>query len=232
MKTIGLIGGMSWESTAEYYRIINRHINHQLGKLHSAKVIIYSVDFQEIEELQHQGKWDELTEIMVNAAKCLENAGAGLLAICTNTMHKMADEVERNVKIPLVHIADSTARVILDNGLNKVGLLGTKFTMTQDFYSRRLKQLFGINIVTPDENDMTLVHDIIYKELVLGEFRESSRETYNRIINGLGDNGAEGIILGCTEIPLLVRQTDHAIPLFDTTGIHAVATAELALLSR
>lgn len=230
MKTIGLIGGMSWESTVEYYRIINQHINERLGKLHSANIIIYSMDFQEIEELQHQGKWGELTEIMVNAARCVENAGAGLLAICTNTMHKMAEEVESNIKIPLVHIADSTARVILDVGFRKVALLGTKFTMTQDFYRKRLKQLFGIDIITPVEDDMAFVHRTIYEELVLGQFKDASRERFNAIIERLVGRGAQGIILGCTEIPLLVKQEEITKPLFNTTRIHAMAAAELALL--
>jgi len=232
MKTIGLIGGMGWESTAEYYRIINRHINERLGKFHSAKLLMYSVDFQEIEELMCRDEWGKLAEIMVDTAKCLEHAGAGLLAICTNTIHKVAEEVESNIEIPLVHIADSTARVILDKGINKVGLLGTKFTMTQPFYRKRMKQLFAIDVITPGEDDMAFVHKIIFEELVRGKLKDASRERFNEIIERFAGNGAQGVILGCTEIPLLVRQADHEIPLFNTTEIHAIAVAELALLLR
>ncbi len=230
MKTIGLIGGMSWESTAEYYRIINQHVNQRLGKLHSGKIIIYSVNFQEIDELQRHGGWEKLATLMVHSAKCLENAGADLLAICANTTHKVAEEVEGSVKIPLVHIADSTARKILDRGMTKVGLLGTEYTMKQSFYRRRLKQLFGIDVIIPGEEDMAFVHRTIFEELIRGQLRDASRERFNEIMGKLCKEGAQGVILGCTEIPLLVKQEKIKITLFNTTQIHAVATAELSLL--
>ena len=221
MKTIGLIGGMSWESSLEYYRIINEKVKKELGGLHSAQSILYSVDFEEIQILQHQGEWARLTEIMIDVAKNLEKAGADMIVICTNTMHKMADDVQNEITIPLLHIADATAESIQEHGMNKVGLLGTRFTMEQDFYKTRLSDKYGMDVITPGNNDMDIVHKIIYDELCLGRIVESSKQQFLRIIENLVDNGAEGIILGCTEIPLLVKQTDVSVPIFDTTNIHA-----------
>jgi len=221
MKTIGLLGGMSWESSLEYYRIINEKVKNELGGLHSSKSILYSVDFEEIEVLQHQNKWEELTVIMINAAKSLEKAGADMVLICTNTMHKMADDVQKNISIPLVHIADATAQAIQQQGLKKIGLLGTKFTMEQDFYKGKLLEKYGIDVVIPNDTDREIVHKVIYNELCLGEIKDSSKKEYIRIIENLVRDGAEGIILGCTEIPLLVKQTDVSVPVFDTTTIHA-----------
>ena len=229
MKVIGLIGGMSWESSMEYYRLINQGIKEKLGGLHSCKCLMYSVDFAEIEILQHQGKWDEATIMMIDAAERLERGGAGFIVICTNTMHKMADDVQKSVTIPLLHIADAAAEKIKELGLGKVGLLGTRFTMEQDFYRGRLKSIFGIDVVIPDETDRQVIHDIIYNELCLGEIKDVSRKKYTEIINKLAASGAEGIILGCTEIPLLVRQEDCEVPLFDTTSIHAEAAVIFAL---
>jgi len=229
MKKIGLIGGMSWESTAEYYRIINRRINEKMGKFHSAKILMYSVDFQHIEELQHRGNWDELTGIMVDIARGLEEGGAEFIVICTNTMHKAADEVEANINVPFLHIADAVASVIKSRGSAVVGLLGTKFTMKQDFYKRRLHDKHGIRIVVPGQSDMETVHRIIYEELVHGRFIDSSRNRYMEIIDKLVGMGAEGIILGCTEIPLLMRNNDCCVPLFNTLRIHAEATADYSL---
>lgn len=229
MKTIGLIGGMSWESSVEYYRIINEKIKEKLGGLHSAKSLMYSVDFEEIEKLQHQGKWQELTEIMINAAKRLENGGADFIVICTNTMHKMAEDIQNNVKIPLLHIADATAEKIKDREIKKVGLLGTKFTMEEDFYKGRLINKYGIQVLIPNENDRQIVHDVIYKELCLGVVNPESKEKFIKIIRSLVSNGAEAVILGCTEIPLLIQQNDVEIPIFDTTKIHAEAAVEWSI---
>jgi len=227
MKTIGLIGGMSWESTLEYYRIINQTINEKLGGFHSAKSIIYSVDFEEIEKLQHQSHWTELTIIMIDAAKSLQKAGADFLIICTNTMHKMADEIQENISIPILHIADTTAQRIKEENLKKVGLLGTKFTMEQDFYKGRLKR-HGIEVIVPNREQRQIVHDVIYNELCLGKIKQSSKKQYQNIINSLITQGAEGIILGCTEIPLLIKQEDSNVPVFDTTKVHAEAAVECA----
>lgn len=229
MKVIGLIGGMSWESSAEYYKILNETVKEILGGLHSAKCIMYSVDFEEIEQLQHAGKWEEATTYMIDAAQRVEKAGADFVLICTNTMHKMADDVQSAIGIPLLHIADATAEKINEEGLNTVGLLGTKFTMEEDFYKGRLKEKFGLVVVIPEEDERTTVHDIIYNELCLGEIRESSREKMKKSIEHLVSKGAEGVILGCTEIPLLVKQKDAAVPLFDTTLIHAQAAVDRAL---
>jgi aspartate racemase len=228
MKTIGLIGGMSWESSLEYYRIINETVKEKLGGLHSAKSLMYSVDFEEIETLQHQGKWDEATKLMIDAAQRLERAGADFVIICTNTMHKMADDVQNAIKIPLMHIADVTAEKVKEQGLQKVGLLGTRFTMEQDFYKGRLKR-HGIDVIIPDEAQRQTVHDIIYNELCLGEIKPSSKDKLREVIENLASRGAEGIILGCTEIPLIVKQKEYDIPLFDTTMIHAVAAVEYAI---
>jgi len=228
MKTIGFIGGMSWESTLEYYRIINEAVKERLGGFHSAKIVMYSVDFAEIERLQHEEKWDKAISLMIDAAKRVESAGADFVLICTNTMHKMADDVAANISIPLLHIADVTAEKITSQGLKKIGLLGTKFTMEQDFYKGRLKEKFGIRVLIPNESEREVVHNVIYKELCLGEIKDSSRERVKTIITRLSDNGAQGIILGCTELPLLIKQEDCPVPLFDTTVIHAKAAVDYA----
>lgn len=228
MKVIGLIGGMSWESTAEYYKIINETVKETLGGLHSAKLILYSVDFEEIETLQHAGKWEEATAYMVDAAQRVERGGADFVLICTNTMHKMADEVRTHITIPLLHIADATAEKIKEKNLKKIGLLGTKFTMEEDFYKGRLQKV-GLDVVIPDEDERVCVHDIIYSELCLGIIKDTSRERMKQVIGHLIAKGAEGIILGCTEIPLLIKQKDSPVPVFDTTLIHAEAAVKLAL---
>lgn len=229
MKTIGLIGGMSWESSLEYYRIINEQIKEKLGGLHSAKSLMYSVDFDEIERLQHQGNWEEATKLMIDAAKRLERGGADFVIICTNTMHKMADDVQNSINIPLLHITDATAEKIKKRGLNKIGLLGTKFTMEEDFYKGRLIEKYGLEVIVPDDKDRQIVHDVIYDELCLGTINQSSKDQFIRIINRLFDNGAKAVILGCTEIPLLVEQRDVKVPLFDTTRIHAEGAVEYSL---
>jgi aspartate racemase len=226
---IGLIGGMSWESSAEYYRIINREVQRRLGGVHSARSLMWSVDFGEIEHLQHQGDWDELTRRMVDAGGRLERGGADFVVLCTNTMHRMADELAAAIRIPLLHIADPTAEKIKAAGFCKVGLLGTAFTMEQDFYKGRLEKLFGLDVLVPDTDDRRVVHDIIYKELVAGEVRPESRMAYRAIIARLIERGAQAIILGCTEIMLLVSEADSAVPLFDTTTLHALAAVDRAL---
>ncbi|WP_140919213.1 aspartate/glutamate racemase family protein [Limnobaculum xujianqingii] len=229
MKTIGLIGGMSWESTIPYYRHINETIRHHLGGLHSAKIVLLSVDFQEIEQLQHQGDWAAAGEHLAKAARKLEGAGADFLVICTNTMHKVYETVENAVAIPVCHIADATADVILEDGIKKVGLLGTRFTMEQDFYKGRLSSQHGIEVIVPDEADREIVHRVIYQELCLGKIDTESRQQFSRIMQQLADKGAQGIILGCTEIGLLVGAKDASVPLYDTAEIHAVRAAELSL---
>jgi aspartate racemase len=229
MKTIGLIGGMSWESSAEYYRVINQETNRRLGGVHSAQCLMWSFDFDAIKHLQHQGEWDKLAEAMKQAAIRLERGGADLLVICTNTMHRLADAVSSAVSLPLLHIADPTAGKIKAAGLQRIGLLGTAFTMEQDFYKGRLQQNHDLDVIVPEEDDRRVVHEIIYKELVLGQIRPESRQAYREIIARLIDHGAQGIILGCTEIMLLVKEEDSAVPLFDTTTIHAVAAVDHAL---
>ena len=229
MKTIGMIGGMSWESSIEYYRIINETVKEQLGDLHSAKSLMYSVDFAEIEVLQREGRWQEATRAMVEAARSVEAGGADFLIICTNTMHKMADEVQKSIAIPLLHIADATAEAIKARGLQRVGLLGTRFTMEEDFYRGRLVEKHALEVLVPDAAEREIVHRIIYDELVLGRIVPASKAEYLRIIGGLAEAGAEGIILGCTEIGLLVSQADSRLPLFDTTRIHALAAVQYAL---
>ncbi len=229
MKTIGLIGGMSWESSLEYYRIINEGVKKRLGGLHSAKCLMYSFDFEEIEALQQEGRWDEATAMMIGAASTLASAGADFLVICTNTMHRMAEDVQLAVDIPLLHIADATAAAIQSQGIGKVGLLGTRFTMEEAFYKDRLVDLFGIEVMIPQISQRQLVHDVIYDELCLGNLREESRSSYRSIIGDLVKNGAEGIILGCTEIGLLIKPGDSPAPIFDTTLIHAQAAVDLAL---
>ncbi|WP_234117277.1 aspartate/glutamate racemase family protein [Clostridium hydrogenum] len=229
MKTIGLIGGMSWESSLEYYKIINETVKLKLGELHSAKCIMYSVDFEEIELLQHQGKWKELTDIMVDAAKALKSAGADFIVICTNTMHKMAEDIEREAGIKVLHIAEVTGEKIIEKGIKKVGLLGTKFTMEQDFYKKVLKNKFNIDVIIPEVADREVVHKIIYEELCKGILKDTSREKYKEIISKLQAKGAEGVVLGCTEIPLLIKQKDVSVTVFDTTTIHGVSAVEFAL---
>ncbi len=229
MKTIGLIGGMSWESSVEYYRIVNETTKAKLGGLHSAKSIMYSVDFAEIERLQHQNRWQEAAQVLIDAARSIENSGADFIVLCTNTMHKVAEEIQAHINIPFLHIADATARQITDSGIKKVGLLGTRFTMEEDFYKSRLTEKFGLDVIIPDADAREVVHRVIYDELVVGEIRQDSKERYLNIIQQLVDGGAEGIILGCTEIGLLVHQGDCRVPLFDTTRIHAVAAVEYAL---
>lgn len=229
MKTIGLIGGMSWESSLEYYRIINETAKLKLGGFHSAQCLMYSVDFQEIETLQHENKWDELTHVMINIAEKLKIGGADFIVICTNTMHKMASDIESKVGIKVLHIAEATGEEIVQKGMKKVGLLGTKFTMEEDFYKKVLKQRYNIEVVIPDENEREIIHDIIYNELCKGVINEVSKEKYINIINNLALKGAQGIVLGCTEIPLLIKQEDVRIPVFDTTRIHAISAVEFAL---
>ena len=229
MKTIGLLGGMSWESTLEYYKMINEGIKKKLGGLHSAKIAMVSVDFEPIEKLQHQGHWNEMAKMLSNDAKSIEKAGADFLLICTNTMHKVAADIENSIRIPLFHIADATAEELIKEGIKTVGLLGTAFTMEEDFYKGRLTKKYGLKVITPNKKDREIIHKIIYNELCLGKVKEDSKKEYLRIINELGKNGAEGVILGCTEIGLLVKQSDTDIKLFDTTQIHAKKAVELAL---
>jgi len=229
MKTIGLIGGMSWESSLEYYRLINQRIKERLGGFHSAEIVLRSVDFAEIEDMQTRGDWAAAGARLARAAADLERGGADLGVLCTNTMHKVFDAIQAGTRIPLLHIADVTAAEIRARGLSRVGLLGTRFTMEQDFYRGRLSEKHGIDVLIPDAAGREDVHRIIYGELVMGVIKDGSRAVYNRIIAGLQARGAQGVVLGCTEIPLLVRQADVAIPVFDTTAIHARAAADAAL---
>lgn len=229
MKTIGMIGGMSWESSIEYYRLINEGVQARLGGLHSAKSVMVSVDFAEIEELQHEGRWEEATQIMVRTAQEVERGGADCVVICTNTMHKMAEAVQAEIDIPLLHIADATAECIRTQGLRRVGLLGTSFTMEEDFYKGRLEQRFGLQVLIPGTQERQVIHRVIFDELVLGKIEQRSKEQYLAIIDELVRQGAQGIILGCTEIGLLVKQSDCRVPIFDTTEIHATAAVEWAL---
>lgn len=229
MKTIGLIGGMSWESTVGYYREINEGVKQKLGGLHSAKIVLYSVDFEPIEKLQHSGDWDATGSILADAARSVEAGGAEFLLICTNTMHKVADQIERAMSIPLLHIADATAEVLVLNGVKKIGLLGTAFTMEQEFYKGRLSEKHGIDVIVPDAPDRKLVHDIIYQELCLGHIEQASKQEYIRIVNKLTEMGSEGVILGCTEIGMLIGQDDTNTTLYDTTKIHAAKAVEWAI---
>ena len=226
---IGLIGGMSWESSAEYYRIINQTVRDRLGGLRSARCLMWSFDFGEIEALQHAGRWDDAAALMIDAAQRLERGGADFILICTNTMHRMADQVQAAVRIPLLHIADPTAERIKAEGITRVGLLGTAFTMEQDFYKGRLQQRFGLDVLVPGADDRAVVHRVIYDELVQGRVEPASRDAYRAVIARLVERGAEAVILGCTEIMLLVKPEDSPVPLFDTTGIHAEAAVERAL---
>ncbi|BDR13754.1 aspartate/glutamate racemase family protein [Vibrio sp. STUT-A11] len=229
MKTVGMLGGMSWESTASYYKALNEGVKSRLGGLHSAKICLYSVDFDEIEKLQHQGKWSETALILAEAARSVERGGADFLMICTNTMHKVVPEIESQISIPILHIADATAESLVQDGVTKVGLLGTRFTMEQDFYKGRISEKFGIDVVVPTADEQTVVHDIIYQELCLGEIKSESRDRYLKIIANLHAQGAQAVILGCTEIALLVKQSDTSVPLYDTTEIHAAHGVEWAL---
>lgn len=228
MKTIGLIGGMSWESSLEYYRIINEEVKNRLGGLHSAKCLLYSVDFEEIERFQAEGKWDEAGQRLGDAARSLENGGADFIILCTNTMHKVVGHIEEKINIPILHIAEATANQIKKLNLHTVGLLGTKYTMEQDFY-KSVIELHGIKVLVPNDSEREMVNKVIYEELCLGSIRESSRDGYKKVIKNLVDHGAEGIILGCTEIGLLIKQEDSEVPLFDTTRIHAIESVKKAL---
>ena len=229
MQIIGLIGGMSWESTLPYYRQINEAVRQRLGGLHSARLVLYSVDFHEIERLQHNGDWNAAGARLAEAAQALERAGVEFLVLATNTMHKVADAIEAAVDIPLLHIADPTAAAIQAAGLQRVGLLGTRFTMEQPFYRERLEQRHGIEVLTPDAAQRELVHRVIYEELCLGQIRQESRDAYRQVIAELVLRGAQAVILGCTEIGLLVSAEDASVPLFDTTRLHALAAADKAL---
>lgn len=229
MKTIGMIGGMSWESSVEYYRIINEGIHHQLGGVHSAKSVMVSVDFGEPDLWMKEGHWDKITNLLVTAAKQVESAGADFLLICTNTMHKMAEEVQSAVQIPLIHIADATAQAVLAQKIQTVGLLGTRFTMQEDFMKLRLAEKFGLKVITPNAEDQEIIHKVIFEELVIGKISPISKEAYKKIMLKMVSQGAEGIILGCTEIGLLIKQEDCALPLFDTAILHAEAAVLFAL---
>lgn len=231
MRMIGLIGGMSWESSAEYYRILNQGVRDKLGPTASARCLLWSFDFSEIEELQHNGDWDGLTARMVDAAQRLELGGADVLLICTNTMHRMAPAVEAAVKVPLLHIADPTAERIKAAGHQRVGLLGTAFTMEHDFYKGRLAQRHGLSVIVPNDEDRATVHRVIYQELVAGKVIPASRDAYRAVIARMAAAGAEAVILGCTEIMMLVHPEDSPVPIYDTTAIHAVAAVEIALAS-
>lgn len=228
MKTIGLIGGMSWESTAHYYSGLNEGVKAKLGGLHSAKIAMISVDFAPIEKLQHQGNWDATADILIDAAKNVEAAGADFVMICTNTMHEVAPKIETEISIPILHIADATADVIKDKEFKKVGLLGTAFTMERDFYKGRLTDKHGIDVIVPNKEERKIVHEVIYQELCLGEIKDTSKAVYLKIIEHLANEGAEAVILGCTEIGMLVKQTDTNVVLLDTTAIHAEKAVELA----
>lgn len=229
MKTIGLIGGMSWESSIEYYRMINEMVKTRLGGLHSARSLMYSVDFAEVEALQHQGEWDEAAHLLVDAAQRLERGGADFIVLCTNTMHKVADEIQSSVAIPLLHIADATAERVKQAGIQTVGLLGTRFTMEEEFYKGRLSQNYGLHVQVPDAPARQMVHRVIYEELVVGKIDPRSKAQYVDVIKQMVRDGAQAVILGCTEIGLLVQQADSQIPLFDTTRIHAEAAVEYSL---
>ncbi|WP_416325918.1 aspartate/glutamate racemase family protein [[Eubacterium] hominis] len=228
MKTIGLLGGMSWESTVPYYQIINEEVKNKLGGLHSAKIILYSVEFDEIEKCQSSGNWKKSGDILGKAAQNLEAAGADFILICTNTMHKVVPQISSMIDIPIIHIADATADELQMNQIEKVGLLGTKYTMTQDFYKKKLIDR-GIDVIIPDDTDIDVINDIIFHELCLGIIKEESRIKFKKIIESLKKKGATGVILGCTEIGLLIHQADSSLPVYDTTLIHAKKAAEIAL---
>jgi aspartate racemase len=229
MRTIGLLGGMSWESTVPYYRIVNETVRERLGGLHSAKLVLYSVDFQEIESLQHTEAWDEAGQVLGRAARALRAAGADFIVLCTNTMHKVADSIERAAGLPLLHIADPTAEAIRAAGLHRIGLLGTRFTMEQDFYKARFRDQHGLDILIPGDPDREIVHRVIYDELCQGRVLQGSREQFRQIIQRLVDQGAQAMILGCTEISMLIGDGDSPVPTFDTTRLHARKAAEWAV---
>lgn len=229
MKTIGLLGGMSWESTLTYYKVINQSVGKTLGGLHSAKVVLHSVDFEEIAQLQKKGDWQGASQVLQDAARSAEAGGADMLLICTNTMHIVADEIQQAVSIPLLHIADAAGETLQAQGHHKVGLLGTAFTMEQDFYAGRIQEKFGIEVIVPDADGRKAVHDIIYNELCMGKIHDASREVYLNIMDELAARGAQAVILGCTEIGLLVQQAHTDIPLLDTTLVHAQKACEAAL---
>ena len=229
MKTIGMLGGMSWESTTSYYQLINAGIKAQLGGLHSAKIFMHSVDFHEFEQLMRHNDWDTTARKLAAAAKCVETAGADFLIICTNTMHKVAPQIEEAISIPGLHIADATAQRLVGDGIERVGLLGTRFTMSHNFYKGRIAQRYGIEVLVPDPHSQTIIDDIIFKELCLGRINPDSRRKYLDVIRQLQQDGARAVILGCTEIGLLVQPDDTAVPLYDTTQIHAAGAVEMAL---
>ena len=229
MKVIGLIGGMSWNSTLEYYRIINELFTRRLGGLHSARLVLYSLDFDEIQRAQHEGRWDDVTRVLVDAGNAVKGAGADFLVICTNTMHKVADDVEEKLGLPLLHIVDVTGDAIKERGLHRIGLLGTRFVMTEPFYQERLRDRFAIELLVPGEDDIDTIHQIIYNELCEGKIKASSRRVCTDIMSRLVNEGAEGIVLGCTELPLLIQPGDIHTPIFDTTRLHAEAAVNLAL---
>lgn len=231
MKTVGLLGGMSWESTAGYYKAINEGIKQKLGGLHSAKIAMISVDFEPIEKLQHQGKWEETAQLLAEAAQNVERAGADFLLICTNTMHKVAAQIEHAISIPILHIADATAQALLDDDIKIVGLLGTAFTMEEAFYKGRLQDVHGLQVLVPNAADRKIVHEVIYNELCFGKTQMRSKREYLRIINELAKNGAQAVILGCTEIGMLIKQSDTTVSLYDTTQIHASKAVEEMLQS-
>ncbi len=228
MKTIGMIGGMSWESTVTYYKIINEVVKEELGGLHSAKILLYSVDFEEIEKYQSDGEWDRAGEVLAEAAGKLENAGADYIVICTNTMHKVVPQIEARIGIPVIHIAEATADILLQSGINRVALLGTKYTMTQDFYKEKLVGA-GIEVLIPGEEEIEEINEVIFKELCRGIISEASKQKYLAVIDKLAAAGAQGVILGCTEIGMLIREADTALPVFDTTQIHATKAALLSI---
>jgi len=229
MKKIGLLGGMSWESSLDYYKIINEEIKQKLGGLHSAKIILNSIDFEPIEKLQYKNNWEEASKILSQEAINIQNAGADFLLICTNTMHKVAHSIEQSIHIPILHIADATAEALFNDNITKVGLLGTAFTMEQDFYKGRLKDKFGLDVIIPNQDDIKIIHGIIYNELCLGKIYQDSKKEYLAIMQKLVENGAQAIILGCTEIAMLVSQDDTNIKLYDTTTIHAKKAVEYSL---
>lgn len=229
MKTIGMLGGMSWQSTSSYYKALNEGVKNALGGFHSAKICLYSVDFDEIEKLQNQGHWSDTADILSKAAMSVEAGGADFLLICTNTMHKVADEISSQISIPILHIVDATAAKLISDNIKCVGLLGTKFTMEQDFYKGRLTERHNIQVLVPDSAERQIVHDVIYSELCLGKVLESSRVKYLSVIDSLYEKGAEAIILGCTEIALLIQQQHTEVPLYDTTEIHAAEAVKFAL---
>ena len=232
MKTIGMIGGMSWESTVSYYKALNRGVKEALGESHSAKIWLYSLDFEEIKTLQHQGEWQKAAKILSDAAQKIETAGADFLMICANTMHKVAEEVQAEISIPLLHIADVTADALVADGVTKVGLLGTQFTMGESFYKDRVSEKYGIEVIVPEKSQQEIVHNIIYAELIMGEIKDDSRQRYLEVIEQLHAQGAQAVILGCTEIALLVQQHHTKVPLYDTTDIHAAHAVMLALSSQ